>query len=147
MGITMALNTLSMPDREVIGGEIVDRSQAHYVAKQILQVFPKMATRELLKMYKNADSITRGNIIRAAGNVAGGSKIKKLLIRALDDKEFCEYKYLEMEGEPLRVCDVAYNQLVLRYEINDALRTIGTEFRVEVRDYHIDNLKKMVTNR
>ena len=44
-------------------------------------------------------------------------------------------------ANPLRVCDVAYNLIVLHYGIQNVLRTIGTVHRIEVRDYHIDKLK------
>ena len=57
------------------------------------------------------------------------------------DKSVCEEKLPESVGDPLRVCDVAYNQIVLHFEIQNVLRTIGTVHRIEVRDYHIDKLK------
>ena len=41
----------------------------------------------------------------------------------------------------MRICDVAYNQLVLRYRIKNVLRTIGPIYRPENRDYHISVLK------
>jgi hypothetical protein len=53
----------------------------------------------------------------------------------------CEETLPESLGDPLRLCDVAYNQIVLHFEIQNALRTIGTVHKIEIRDYHIDKVK------
>jgi hypothetical protein len=47
-----------------------------------------------------------------------------------------------MPGDPLRVCDMAYNQLRLRYaeELVDLPRAIGNSHRMEIRDDYIDDL-------
>jgi hypothetical protein len=66
-----------------------------------------------------------------------------VLMNALEDKSVCEENFSDSVGEPLRVCDVAYNLIVLHYQVKDVLRTIGTVHRIEVRDYHIDLLKSI----
>ena len=50
----------------------------------------------------------------------------------------------ETVGEPLRICDVAYNQLVLRYNVKGVLRVIGTIHKIDVRNYHIEKLKALL---
>jgi len=116
-----------------------------YVAKTILQVFPQLSASSMVNTYPNSNAVTKGNIIRAAGIIAGGEAIRSLLIQALDDKTFCEEINPEVFGDPLRICDVAYNQLVLRYKIKNALRTIGTGHSIETRDGHIQLLKSRLS--
>ena len=140
-GINLALRYLKLPQREIINGKLVDRTEDHFVAKKILNVFPDASVDKLLKLYQISDPVVKKNVIRASGKIAGGKPIKNLLVRALDNKAFCEEEDTEMEGIPLRICDEAYNQLVLRYEIGNVLRTIGNVYTIEVRDYHINILK------
>jgi hypothetical protein len=122
----------------------VEGSRDLYLAKKILQIFPEDAEDKLLDQYNNGNAITKKNVIYAVGEMAGGDTIRPLLIDALDDDTFCEQDLPELVGEPLRICDLAYNQLVLRYGIKNVLRTIGTVHRIEVRDYHIDRLKDLL---
>jgi hypothetical protein len=141
VGIDLALSYLTLPETEMINGQLVHRADDFYVAKKVLEVFPGESVSKLLKLYKSGNAITKGNIIRSSGQIAGGKVIKDMLVRALDNKTICEEETPEMDGEPLRICDVAYNQLVLRYKVKNVLRTIGNGYRIEVRDYHIDVLK------
>lgn len=134
-----AINYLKLPVKEIIGGKLVSRGDDFYVAKKILHIFPDKDS--LFELYRNGDAVTKGNVIRVAGKMAGGQAIRSLLIEALEDKTFCEERCPEMLGKPLRICDVAYNQIVLRYMIKNVLRTIGTVHRIEIRDYHINILK------
>ena len=140
-GIGLALEQLRLPQMELQNGRLVDRSNSFHVAKKILQVFPDESIGQLCKLYKNGNAITKANIIRASGNIAGGQPIRDLLIHALNDKTLVEEDDFEIPGDPLRICDFAYNQLVLRYRIKNVLRTIGNSYRIEVRDYHIAILK------
>jgi len=98
----------------------------------------------LVSLYERGDAVTKGNIIQAAGNMAGGGEIRKLMIRALDDTSAYEEENPDSPGEPLRICDVAYNQLVLRYTITNVLRTISPLHSIATRDYHIAILKGML---
>jgi hypothetical protein len=140
--IDFATNYLKVPVIEFIDGQVVSRGDDFTVAKKIFEVFPEESTRILLDLYELSDAVTKGNIIRASGNIADNSKaIRNLLIKALDDKTFCDEENPETLGEPLRICDVAYNLLVLRYKIRNVLRTIGPVFSIQVRDYHIEILK------
>ncbi|OGW55641.1 MAG: hypothetical protein A2Y81_01050 [Nitrospirae bacterium RBG_13_43_8] len=132
--ISLSLNYLKSP-------VTVSRSDDFYVAKKVLQVFPDEAIGKLKKLYQAGDATTKGNVIRAVGNLAGGPDIQDLLISALEDKTVSGEEDPEVAGDPLRICDEAYNQLVLRYKVKNVLRTIGTGHRVEVRDYHIGILK------
>jgi len=139
--IDLAINYLKLPVKEIIDGKSVSRVDDFHVAKKILHVFPDEAIDSLSEIYSTGNAVAKGNAIRVSGKMAGGQAIRSLLIEALDDKTFCEERYPEISGEPLRVCDIAYNQLVLRYMIRNVLRTIGTAHRIEIRDYHIDILK------
>jgi PKD repeat protein len=144
--ITIAMNTLKSSKTERTDSDILNRSADFFIAKKILQVFPDEARSTLIREYNNGDSVTKGNIIGVLGKIAGGKEISNILIRALTDKRFCEELHPEALGEPLRICDVAYNQLVFRYRLRNVLRTIGTGYRIDVRDYHIDILRERINS-
>ena len=142
-GLDLALHQLSLPHREVINGKVLDRTAAFYVSKKILEVFPAESAEGLLELYRTGDGVVQGNVVRASGKISS-RKISQLLVKALDNQKNSEKRTPEMEGFPMRVCDEAYNQLVLRYRIMDVLRTIGNGLSHEVRDYHIDILKNRI---
>jgi hypothetical protein len=142
--LSLAKSYLKLPIREYFGGKRITRVRDFNIAKKIFEVFPDEATPILTTLYNSSNSITRGNIIRASGGVSGGQQIKNMLIKALDDKSFAEDETPEMTGEPLRVCDVAYNQLVLRYKVMNVLRTITEAHDIETRDHHINILKGLL---
>lgn len=135
---------LMLPLKGVVSGENETREKDFLLSKRIFETFPEEAAPVLRVLYNNGDAVTRGNTIRAAGKVAGGQEIKHLLIEALDD--VASYGELAPDdmGEPLRVCDMAYNQLVLRYSIRNVHRTIGPGNIIEVRDQLIDMLKGVI---
>jgi hypothetical protein len=141
-GINLAINCLKLPDTSATGARVSGKVSNFYIAKKILEVFPDDSIPRLLNLYKTGNAITRGNIVKASGMIAGGQSIRMLLINALEDKAFSDPEDPELDGPPLRVCDVAYNQLVLRYRIKNVLRTIGTGLSTETRDYHINILKQ-----
>jgi hypothetical protein len=142
--LSIAENYLKLSLVEFADGKRTTRVRNFNIAKKIFEVFPDEATPMLINLYSSSDEITRGNIIRASGEVSGGQQIKDMLIKALDDKSFAEDETPEMTGEPLRVCDVAYNQLVLRYKVMNVLRTITEAHDIETRDHHIDILKSLL---
>jgi hypothetical protein len=76
--------------------------------------------------------------------MAGGQSIRELLIDALDDEAFCEDTDPESIGKPLRICDVAYNQLVIRYKIKKVQRVIGSIHAIDMRNQHIRILKDIL---
>ena len=116
------------------------------VGRHVLEIFPEVTAEMLPDAFYEGTPFARGNLIRVAGMVAGGESVRALLIDALNDQDFCEPELPEMAGLPMRVCDVAYNQLVLRYQIPDMLRTIGISHGIGTRDYHIDQLKQILDN-
>jgi len=69
-----------------------------------------------------------------------------VLLKALKEKEVYDGNDPEAIGHPLRVCDLAYNQIVAQYGIRDVLRTIGRGHSIDVRDYHIKNLRKLISD-
>jgi len=139
-GIALVVEKLTLPVKANGNGDGVHRARDLYVARKLVEVFPEEATPVLLDLYANADPTTRGNIVRVSGMLSGEAA-RDLLLKALYDKTFCDPADPEVEGPPMRVCDLAYNQLVLRYRIRNVLRTIGPNDRIEVRDLHINNLK------
>ena len=143
--LALARNYLSSPLIEMVGGRVITRVKEFNVARRIFETFPEESTALLLDLYKQGDATAKGNIIRAAGGIAGGQDIRRLLIRALDDTSFCEEENPDATGERMRICDVAYNQLVLRYSIRNVLRTISPAHRIKTRDYHIAILRDMLS--
>lgn len=139
--IEYALQYLKAPYTQTVNGRLVSRASELYVAKKIFVVFPDKATNALINLYQNDDPVIRGNVVRVCGEVAGGKGIRNLLAAALDDKAVCEQEDSETGGIPLRVCDVAYNQLVLRHGIKKVQRTLGPSHRLEARDENINSLK------
>ncbi|AOY60036.1 hypothetical protein [Desulfococcus multivorans] len=145
--VAYAERILQGPLTEVAAGRKISRGNDFSVATKVFEVFPEEAAERLPSLYGKSDGITRGNIVRAAGGVDGGTPIESLLTTALDDNTDAETASLEDSGPPLRVCDLAYNQLVLRHQIRDVLRTISPGHRIEVRDHHIAILKERLQTR
>ena len=142
--ISLALNYLKSPVEENINGQRIIHGRRFLTAKRIFEVFPDEATASIAELYHRSDAITRGNIISASGGIAGGPSVKDMLVKALDDKSIAEEESPEMQGEPLRVCDMAYNQLVLRYSVRGVLRTICSAHKIEIRDREIGKLKNLL---
>jgi hypothetical protein len=112
-----------------------------YLAKRIFQIFPDASLNRLIDLYMNTGPEIRANVIYIVGDMDGGKAIDALLIEALYDTSVCREATGESLGEPLRICDMAYNQLVIRYSMKNVLRTIGTGHSINVRDYHIGELQ------
>jgi hypothetical protein len=130
--VDYALNLLQSPSQN---------STKLVVAKRILAQFADLSASKLMISYPQLDESVNANIISSAGPLAFKPAIRDMLIEALDDKNFNYDNNSELVGEPLRICDIAYNQLVLNLNIKDVLRTIRTGMPVETRDYHISVLK------
>jgi len=130
-------SSLQAESGEISGKRVRDFN----LAKRVLEAFPEDASPLLLSLYEHNDEVTKANVIRAAGRIAGGEEIDNILMRALGDKTVFEEENPDSMGDPLRICDLAYNQLVLRHRIKNVLRTISPGHRVEVRDGHIEILK------
>jgi hypothetical protein len=112
-----------------------------YLAKRILQIFSERSMDRLLDLYSSAGPKIRANVIYVIGQMVGGQVPGDLLSEALYDTSICQEVTAETLGEPLRICDVAYNQLVIRYSFDNVLRAIGTGHSIDVRDYHIQALQ------
>jgi hypothetical protein len=139
--IHITQNWLKEPMMEVIDGQLITRARDFALARMVFDAFPDEAVPSLLWLYQKSDGITRGNIIRTAGGLDGGMPMETMLIKALDDKSAAEEESPEQLGDPLRVCDLAYNQVVLRFSVMNVLRTISPTHSIETRDYHIGILK------
>ncbi len=108
-----------------------------YMAKKILQIFPDESLDPLLNLYNIAGPKVRANVIYVMGQMSGAQVPATLLTEALYDKSICQELTGESVGWPMRICDMAYNQLVLRYSIENVPRTIGTGHSMDERDHHI----------
>lgn len=121
-----------------------NQAKEFIVAKKILQGFPGESQKYLKEFNTNADPRIRRNIVLVAVGMPDSDIKKSILTQALKDKSVCEEKLPDSVGEPLRVCDVTYNQIILHNKMQNMLRTIGTVHNVEARDYHIAKLKTML---
>lgn len=139
--IDMAADILEEPLIEVIDGQWVDRSREFAVARLVIEAFPGEAAPALVSLYRAGDGITRGNIVRVAGGIDGGPSIESMLRHALDDRSAAEEASPDQSGEPMRVCDLAYNQIVHRNNIRKLLRTISPNHNIATRDHHIEVLR------
>jgi len=141
--IDAALDLLKLPREQIVENKKIDRTKELFVAKRILQVFPNESMARISAIYQEGSATMKSNLIEALGNMAD-LQARNMLISALDDKTFFEKADPENIGEPMRICDAAYNQLVLRYMMPDVLRTIGSVHPLEQRDYHISVLKQKI---
>jgi len=139
--VAIALKYIKSPTVETVNGRVVNRTVDFYVAKKILQLFCDESIQPLLELYENGGAIIKGNVIRVSGSLVDEPAVRNMLVKALDDKTSCENKHPEASESPLRICDLAYNQLVLHYKLKNLLRAISIMHNMEVRDYHIDILK------
>ena len=139
-GIDLSMRKLSLPEKEFAEGKVTHRSRDLYVAKRIFEVFPEDSIPKIVKLFESGDAVTKGNVIRVSGKLAAPA-VDRLLMNALYDKTVCDQQDPEADGPPMRICDLAYNQLVLRFQVKDVLRTLGPIHRTDNRDYHIAILK------
>jgi hypothetical protein len=119
-------------------------AQDLYIAKQTLHIFPDQSLESLLDLYSSGGPKVRRNVIEVLGQMDGGQSIRDLLIDALADESFCAEIQPESVGEPLRICDVAYNQIVMRYKIKNVQRVIGGIHTIDMRDHQIQTLKDIL---
>ena len=141
--IDYALNRLQSPKFTVDRERQVDRTDEFYICKIIFQIFPKNSMKKIEDRYNTGTPILKRNITEVIGMVVG-EKSKKILFESLNNTDGPDEEELE-DGWPLRICDVAYNQLVLRYKIENVLRVIGPTLRVESRDNSINILKQKLS--
>lgn len=146
--VAFALNAMKQPTyQQSEDVAVISRGIDVYVSSKVFEMFPDETIDPLLQMYQNGDPITRANIVRASGAIVNHQSIHQLLLIALDDRGFYEEKErIESIGNPMRVCDHAYNQIVLKYKIKSMLRTISPAHKVEIRDYHLEKLKQILRN-
>lgn len=140
-GIALALKQVTSSVTETSPARAESRARDFVVARRILAAFPDQSVPCVLELYARGNAATKGNVVRAVGRVAGDDRVPRFLHAALTDKSVCEDLSPEEMGQPLRVCDLAYNQLVLCLAVKGVLRTISPAHSVAVRDHHIAVLK------
>ena len=140
--LRLAINKLKKAQYTIEGEDVVYNDDL-YAAKIVSKVFPANAEVLLLNEYKKSTAQTKANILLVLGQMSG-NRARYMLIDALNDQTVYEDINPEIGGEPLRICDMAYNQLRLRYadELVDLPRTIGNPDRIEKRDFYIDDMKR-----
>jgi len=119
----------------------VSRIRGVLAARRILEAFPEQAVPRLLADYEKATVATKGNLLRASGKLTLREPVKALLLRTLADSTVCDDATWQVGGDPLRLCDVAYNQLVLQCGISGVVRTLCPSHTITARDYQIQILK------
>lgn len=117
------------------------KAKDFFVAKKILQRFPGKSQKYLIEIYQAGTPEIRKNAVCILAGLPMNDSIRELLMQALEDKSFCDESLPDSVGEPLRVCDALYNEIVWQYGIPNVLRTIGAVHKMEVRDHHIGKLK------
>ena len=142
--IALALGRIASPTLAADARQTDGRTEQWTVAKAIQEAFPDAAAPRLVELFDSSGPATKGSVVRVLGNIDGGTPVEDLLLAALDDKSFCADEGPESEGDPLRLCDVAYNQSVQRYGMDGVLRAIGPMHRLEVRDHHIGILRARI---
>lgn len=140
--VAAALRWIQRPTRKTGWGTATSPVREKIAATAILKAFPDESSGALVELYLAGDATVRGNVVPVAGAISYNPDLHELLVTALGDTSTCEEEGEDSVGDPLRVCDVAYNQLVLWDNLTDCLRTIGPAHRMEVRDYHIALLQK-----
>jgi hypothetical protein len=123
-----------------------DRGLEFYVVTQILHVFADQACNDLVTLYQQGNAVMKANVIRVLGTMAGGPIIEEILIQALDQKIPCDEADTDLDKMPLRLCDIAYNQLVLRTQVQGVVRTLSEAHSIQTRDYQINALKTLLRN-
>ena len=123
-------------------GENIVYNDDLYVAKIVSKVFSADAEVLISNEYKKSTAQTKANMLMVLGQMSG-NRARAILTEALNDQSAYEEDYAGMEGIPLRICDMAYNQLRLRYadELVDLPRTIGNPDRIEKRDFYVADMK------
>jgi len=143
--VAFALDSLRNPKTVQIEGETVLQASDFVLAREILRLFSEESLPELIRLYNSGDPFLKRNILLVLGGMSGEGIVRSRLIAALDDQSFWQDEE-GVVGVPLRVCDTAYNQLVLRYGIKNTPRKLGTAHSLETRDYHIDRLRNALTS-
>ncbi len=141
-GIQFAIAQMEVPIIEKSDEGRQSHVRALLAAKRIFEAMPELSAPPLLDLYARSNAIVRANIIRAAGQIPGNEALQNLLLKALDDTTPCEPPEWNSGGPPMRLCDVAYNQVVLRYGVKDVLHTLAQPTPNEDRDYHLARLKE-----
>jgi PKD repeat protein len=144
--VAFALDSLRNPKTVQIEGETVLQVPDFLLAREILRVFSQESLPELIRLYDSGDPFLKRNVLLVLGGMPGEGIVRSRLIAALDDQSFWQDEEGVAAGVPLRVCDTAYNQLVLRYGIKNTPRKLGAAHSLETRDYHIDRLRNALTS-
>jgi PKD repeat protein len=140
--IGIALAKINTPATTVVEGKTIKSTRDFRIAKKILEQFPEDASGRLLGMYSTGSVSTKANVILASGGLAGRPEIYAMLVKALDDKTATLDADPDTASNPMRICDLAYNQLALKLRMPDILRVIRPDESVAERDYHINILKE-----
>jgi|GEM_PF-382130 len=141
--ISRAIESLRYPEGFSANGNTSLEGGGILLARGLFEAFSGEAVDPVLRAYEGGTITLRGNLLLSAGRLLHDDRrVKELLLSALLDHRFAEEAEDEAEeGTPMRLCDLAYNQIVLHLEIPGVLRTLGPIHSLETRDDHIGILK------
>ncbi|NLF15949.1 MAG: hypothetical protein GX595_01645, partial [Lentisphaerae bacterium] len=122
----------------------IRQSEGWAVARAALAAFPEAAVPRLIECYETSDAVTQGLVLQALGAIPDSGTVDEVLLAALEDRQPCARAGGEEFGEPMRLCDVAYNQIVLRHGIRGVQRVLGASHRTAVRDEQIAALLRAI---
>jgi hypothetical protein len=140
--LALALWQMSTPLIEKNDEGRQSRIRALVAARRIIETFPDTGVPRMLELYARSNALVRGNVIRCLGGLGARPEIRDLLVQALDDQTVCEEPGWNSGGDLMRLCDHAYNQLVLCDQVPGVLHTVSPVLTLDQRQYHIGELKK-----
>lgn len=146
-GLAMAIGVLTDLAASPLAADARTRttqSERWAVARAVLTAFPEAAVPRLIELYDGGDAVTQGLVLQAMGPIDDDGAVDAVLLAALEDRRPCDRGAGESLGEPLRLCDVAYNQIVLRHGLRGVQRVLGSSHRIAVRDDQIATLLRVI---
>jgi len=131
---------LRRPMADVVAGRVVDRTREVFMARRILKAIGEPALQRLLQLSGTDDPFFKRNMLYALSDFDRREAIE-ILIAALDDRDQCKKVMPETFRRPLRVCDEAYNLLVLKLSPPDLRAPLGQAHTLNQRDERVAAFK------
>ncbi len=146
---SLAVEKLRRPAWPAAEGDDGFDAGALLFARTLFEAFPAEAVDAVLRAFENGTGVLRGNLILAAGSlIRFDGRIETLFLAALGNEEpATDPEAGDLEVEPFRLCDLAYNELVLHLQVPGVLRTLGPVHSLKTRDHHIGILKEALASR
>lgn len=127
---------LRHPTTDVVSGRVIDRTREVFMARQVLKAMGEPALQRLLELSAAEDPFFKRNILYALSDFDRQEAID-ILVTALDDRSQCKKVTPETFRRPLRVCDEAYNLLVLKLSPPGLRAPLGQVHTLDQRDERV----------